>query len=167
MFASYAYGAVLLFDRTQFAGNVPFDNTGPAASFTSTNVQDAIVEAITDSINNDRYPIQANYGGNGNAGTFLEVFPGEDSNTAPLVMPQSSLILQVTIQASANSNGAIRISNKTTATTLYTANFSGTSKRVFTGLSVGGISANDEITFSVVTASVNKPKIRVWFNTQL
>lgn len=166
--AQYAYASVLLFDRTQVAGNVPFDNTAPGAtSFTATDVQAAIIEAITDSINNDRYPVQASSTGNLNPGGFLDIFPGEDSNTAPLIMPQTSIIIQVTIQASANSNGAIRISNKTQGTTLYDAKFSGTAKQVYSNLLVGGIAGGDEVTFSVATAQVNKPKIRVWFNTQL
>lgn len=151
--------------KSAVARAIPFDNT-VAPGFTATNVQDAIYEAVQDAINNDRYPIQASLGGNANINSFLEIFPGEDSNTAPLVVPSNSSIVAVVIQATANTNGAIRIRNKTTSLTLYDALFSGTNKKVYNNLSIFGMSSGDEITFSVVTAAVNKPKIRAWFNTQ-
>lgn len=157
-YSTAANGAQILFGRTQRAVDTPFDNT--TNGFLSTNVQDAMteVQAII------RYAIQASYGGNANAGTYLEIFPGEDSNAAPLYIPDAASIVAVAIQANSNSTGAIRIYNKTTATTLYDAAFSGTSKIAYTNLSVTGIHDNDEISFLVVNAAVTKPKIRVWFN---
>lgn len=156
---------VIVFGRTQLAQNTPFDNA--TNGFTATDVQAAIEETLLDAINNDRYPIQANYNGNANIGRYLEVFPGEDSLAAPLLSPSNSKIVQITIQAVAVSTGSIEIYNITTATVLYTASFSGAAKQTFNNLSIAGIAAGNELGFRVSGASINKPKIRAWFNTQI
>jgi hypothetical protein len=150
--------------KSAVARAIPFSTVGN--SFVSTNVQDAIVEARTAALNNDRYPIQANRNANTGINTYLEIFPGEDSLTAPLVAPANSSIVAATIQASANTAGAIRIRNITQNTTLIDLSFAGGSSAVFGTLSVTGINSGDLIGFLVVTAAINKPKCRVWFNTQ-
>jgi hypothetical protein len=150
--------------KSQVARGIPFDNQ--TNSFAATNVQAAIEEARSAALNNDRYPIQANRNANTGINTYLEIFPGEDSLTAPLIAPANSTIVAATIQASANTAGAIRIRNISLNTTLIDLSFAGTSKQSFPILAVGGINAGNEIGFLVVTAAINKPKIRVWFNTQ-
>jgi len=149
--------------RTQNAYQTPFDNS--MNGFDSINVQDAIEETLMDAINNDRYPIQASYNGNATSGRYLEIFPGESSDIAPLYMPSTSYIVAVTIQANSNSNGSIEIYNITTATVVYTASYAGTSAQAFTGLYVNGLFTGNLVAFRTAGVSINKPKVRVWFNT--
>lgn len=143
---------------------IPFDNS--SNSFVATQVQAAIEEARTAALNNDRYPVQASRNANTGINTYLEIFTGEDSLTAPLIVPANSTIVAATIQATANTAGAIRIRNITLNTNLIDLSFGGGSSAVFGSLSVTGINSGNSIGFLVVTAAVNKPKIRVWFNTQ-
>ena len=149
--------------RTQTADQTPFDNS--TNGFNSITVQDAIEETLSDAINNDRYPIQASYNGNATSGRYLEIFPGESSDLAPLYMPSTSYIVAITIQASTTSNGSIQVYNITTDTVIYTASYAGASAQAFTGLLVGGLSPGNLVAIRTSGASINKPKVRIWFNT--
>lgn len=149
--------------RTQRAFTVPFDNS--TNGFLATDVQAAIEESRQDAIDNDRYPIQASYIGAAVVGRYLEIFPGEGSDTGPLLAPDNSIITAVTVQAQSATTGAIRIYNVTTATVLYDASYGGATQQIYLDLALGGISSGDSISFSVITAAINKPKLRVWFQT--
>ena len=150
-------------NRTQTAGQTPFDNS--TNGYDAIDVQAAIEETLFDAINNDRYPIQASYNGNANAGRYLEIFPGENSFNAPMLAPSTSYVVAVTAQAAANSNGAIEIYNITTNTVIYTIPFGGAASAAITGLYVNGVFLNNLIGFRTALANINKPKLRVWFNT--
>jgi hypothetical protein len=149
--------------RTQTADQTPFDNS--TNGFDSITVQNAIEETLSDAINNDRYPIQASYNGNATSGRYLEIFPGESSDLAPLYMPSTSYIVAITIQANSNSTGAIEIYNITTNMVIYTASYAGTSTKAFTGLYVNGLFTGNLVAFRTAVSSINKPKVRAWFNT--
>jgi hypothetical protein len=142
------------------ASAVPYDNT--TSGLTATTTQAAIDEVLDALYEVTSYPVQANYNGNANVGRYLEVFPGEDTSTAPILVPTNSTLLHVTIQAAATTNGSVTIYNLTTTTNIYVASFSGTAKQTFTNLNLPGINASDELQFIVSGASINKPKIRIW-----
>lgn len=135
-----------------------------ANGFTKKTTQEAIEEALA-TAQKPVYPVQASYNGNANIGRYLEIFPGEDSLTAPLLIPNASKILDITIQAAAVSTGAIDIKNLTTNTVLYSAAYNGFDHNEYLGLSIMGIAAGNDLGFVVSGSSVNKPKIRIWVKT--
>ena len=166
--------AIIQFQKTQLALFTPFEANRvtalwPAGSgISSTDVQNAIEEAKSDALNNDRYPIPCSYGGNANAGRYLEIFPDlpSDANNAPFIAPDNSRIVAYSFGCVANSTGTIIIRNLTTATNLVTITFTNQKRVTATGLTVGPINALDEIGIFVGSGSFNKPFGRTWFNTE-
>ena len=152
------------------AYSIPFNGADPlavSAGITADNVFDAILEAKTDALNNDRYPVQASYGGNATAGRYLEIYPSiaSDSANGPLIIPELSRISSYTAGCVANSTFVLTIRNLTTATDLLNITFTASKEVNATGLSVSGVNANDHLGFYIKSGSANKPFIRVWFNT--
>jgi hypothetical protein len=86
-FCSIANGAMYLYDRTQFAASVPFDNS--TNGFTSNNVQSAIEETLTLSQNIARFVIMAGFDGSGSTGRWLEFNSNVASNLSPFVFPRN------------------------------------------------------------------------------
>jgi hypothetical protein len=152
------------------AYSIPFNASDPlavSAGISSQDVFNAIIEVKADALNNDRYPVQASYGGNANTGRYLEVYPSlaSDDANAPLIIPEASKISAYTAGAVSNSTGVVTIRNLTTATDLIDIAFSANKEVNATGLSITGISPNDHLGFYIKSGSINKPYIRVWFNT--
>lgn len=152
------------------AYSVPFNNQDAnaiSAGLSSDNVFDAIVEAKNDALNNDRYPVQASYGGNANIGRYLEIYPSlaSDNANAPLIVPEASRISAYTAGCVSNSTGTLTIRNLTTSTDLIDIVFSATKEHNATGLMIMGINPDDHLGIYVKSGSLNKPFIRVWFNT--
>lgn len=155
------------------AQSVPFEPDRVTAlwptgtGLSSENVQDAIEEAKNDSLNNDRYPVQASYGANAGVGRYLEVYPAlaSDNANAPLIVPEISRIVAYTAGAVANSTGVLAIRNLTTATDLLLINFIAGKEYNATNLNITGIAPNDHLGFYIKSGSINKPFIRIWLNT--
>src|SRR5689334_22048079 len=96
---------------------------GVPSELESQNVQDAIEEAKQDALNNDRFLILPNYGGNANTGRYLEFFPGQASDVSPLYFSAAARILSVTCQttaANATCNIGIFDLNVSSVTPIYT-----------------------------------------------
>ena len=161
---------MILFGKTQDAYGTPFNGADPqaiSAGITADNVFNAILEAKTDALNNDRYPVQASYNGNATTGRYLEIYPSlaSDNANAPLIIPETSRIASYTAGCVANSTGVLTIRNLTTSTDLLSITFTATKEVNATGLSIAGINPNDHLGIYVKSGSLNKPFIRVWFNT--
>lgn len=160
---------VLLFGRTQDAWGTPFDNTDPNAiliGISSNTVQEAIIEVKQDAIDNDRYPFQAQYGGNANTGRYLEIFSGLASYPdAPFIFPENSRVRTVSIGRVGTSTvtfGFFRTTNLVTP--VFSLSLAGQSRALFTGLTQNFF-AGDELAIRVTAGSCNKPFLRVWVNT--
>jgi hypothetical protein len=165
--------ATIILGRTQTADATPFDPNRVTALWPSgsgiaaTDVQNAIEEAKNDALNNDRYPIQASYGGNANAGRYLEIYAGLDSSStvAPMVAPEKSNIVAYSFGCTASSTGVIKVRNHTTAIDILTVTFTAQTRITVTGTVIAGINALDELGIYVSSGSLNKPFCRIWFNT--
>ena len=160
---------ILLFGRTQDAYGTPFDPTDPdaiAAGLSSDTVQKAIIEAKQDAINNDRYPFQAQYGGNANTGRYLEIFVGLPSYPgAPFVIPENSAIKQITFGTVGLSTVTVGIFKTTNLVTpVYSFSLVSESRKLITGLTIPFF-ASDEVAIRITAGSCNKPFMRVWVNT--
>lgn len=159
----------LIFGRTQDAYGTPFDNTDPAAiaaGLSSNTVQAAIIEAKEDAINNDRYPFQAQYGGNAGIGRYLEIFIGLPSYpNAPFIFPEASAIRQVSLGASAITTctvGFFKTSNLITP--VFSVSLVAQQRVLVTDLLVH-FNPLDELVLRITSGSANKPFMRVWVNT--
>jgi hypothetical protein len=160
---SISEGAVFQFQRALTALYTTFDNS--TNGFVSTNVQAAIEEVKNIATDKPTYPIQASYNGNANIGRYLEAFPGEDTLTSTILLPDACVLHDFVIQAESANNGAITIKNITTNTVIYNASFAGQKRQIFLNQNLGIINGGDELTVYVTAASINKPKIRMWFKT--
>jgi len=167
--------AVVLFGRTQEAIDTPFEAGrnpgfgGLPQLFTSTDVQNAIEESLARAVSNDRYPIQADWGGNANPGRYLEIFPGINSLEAPLVIPENSIYVAVSL-GSVNDAGDFTLGffNPPNAATPFRSvtMLDGVNRTLVTGLS-DPLLAADEIGVKVVSGNRNKPFVRFWIQTNL
>ena len=160
---------VLLFGRTQDAWGTPFGNTDPGAilyGVSANTVQKAIIEVKQDAIDNDRYPFQAQYGGNANVGRYLEISPSLPSYPdAPFVFPENSRVRTVsigTVGASTVTFGFFRTTDLVTP--VFSLSLVGQSRALFTGLTQNFF-AGDELVIRVTAGSCGKPFLRVWVNT--
>ena len=144
--------------------------------FQSKNVQEAIEDALALATSNDRYLVLAEYGGNANNGRVLEIFPGIDSDEAPVFFNSGTNVLEITVATTSNgSNGSFEFFDKTNdpglATPLYTLTMDGTQRKTDIGsvavplfaLPVGGA-------LTIVKqggGSVLKPHMQLIFSSEL
>lgn len=160
----------ILFGRTQDAYDTPFNKNDPlavAAGITNSDtVFEAILEAKTDSLNNDRYPFEAHFGGNANVGRYLEIFPALASfPDAPFVFPENSAIKTVTLGCSASATAVIGFFRTTNLVTpVFSVSLTNQTRGIFTGLN-HLFNANDELAIRVTSGSLNRPFMRIWVNT--
>lgn len=151
------------------AYSIPFNGEDPeavSAGITADNVFDAILEAKTDSLNNDRYPFEAQYNGNAGTGRYLEIFVGLASfPDAPFVFPENSQIKTITVGCSANTTATIGFFKTTDLVNpVFTISLTAERRKIFTGLLYSFL-ANDELAIKVTSGSLQRPFMRVWVNT--
>lgn len=102
-------GAIVQFDRTQWAASTPFDNS--TNGFTSTDVQAAIEEAKTTAEGKARYIVPFGFDGNGAAGRWLESFTNIPSNISGYVVAKPAIIKELTLACSASTTITIGVYN--------------------------------------------------------
>lgn len=90
--ASNANAAIYLYDRTQFAGTVPFDNS--VNLFSADNVQAAIEEVKQANENIARFLVTAGFDGNASTGRWLEMTKSVPSNNTPFVFPKNAYLTE-------------------------------------------------------------------------
>lgn len=154
---------------TPVAQSVPFEpnrvtpswptGTGIAAD----NVQDAIEEAKADALANDRFLVLAHYGGNASSGRYLEIFPAEASDIAPIYLTAPSNLLQFVIQTTAaNATCTLGVFdlNVSSVTPVYTLSMSA-QKRVSASGILATIPTNALVAIKVTSGSINSPIVQM------
>jgi hypothetical protein len=81
-----------MYNRTQFSGNVPFDNS--TNGFVSTNAQSAIEEVKNYNENIARFVVMSGFDGNANTGRWLEITKSVPSNGTPFVFPKNAYLTE-------------------------------------------------------------------------
>ena len=149
-------------DRTSTAsGNLP-------SGIMSINVQDAIEESLITALNNDRYPFISSYNGAAGKNKYLEMYPGNASDTAPFQIPDISIIKTISYLATANSTGTISFYNNKTGTDILLFNLVISNSKDETWIDLDYIIAADtHLAIKVSDGSFNKPALTVWINTSL
>lgn len=125
-----------------------------------TNTPKAVLRAISDAstyiINNDRYSILYSLNGNATTGKYLEIFPGQTTDTSPYVITEGSYVRSINLRTTANSTGVMafyRFSNLTTPFT--TISFT---NQTYAKINLTEFIPSDEgITVKVLSGSFNKP----------
>jgi hypothetical protein len=134
----------------------------------STNVQDAIEEALTTALNNDRYPFIASYNGSAGNNKWLEAYPGVDTLVAPFQIPDQSVIRTISYLAAANSTGTFEFWNTrpTPNVLLFSLSVSASKDVTWTDLSYA-IDPDTHLSIKVTGGSFNKPALTIWINTSI
>ena len=100
LIASNADASLYLYDRTQFAGTVPFDNS--VNLFSSDNVQAAIEEVKQANENIARFLVIAGFDGTASTGRWLEMSKSVPSNTTPFVFPKNAYLTEFSYACTAS-----------------------------------------------------------------
>ena len=157
---------------TPVALSVPFEPnrnpqwdgiTGPSG-IQSTNVQDAIEEAKTDSLANDRFVLLGHYGGNANTGRYIEIFPAEASDIAPIYLAAGSRVLDLVAQttaANATCNIGVFDLNVSNVTPIYTIVMTAQKRVSYSGNPLAALPVNALLAFRVTSGSINSPLLQI------
>jgi hypothetical protein len=97
---SVAQSSILLYDRTQFAGNVPFDNS--TNGFVANNAQSAIEEVKQANENIARFLAIAGFDGTASTGRWLEMTKSVPSNGTPFVFPKNGYLTEFSYACAAS-----------------------------------------------------------------
>lgn len=159
---------------TPVALSTPFEpNRNPGyggvpSGLESENVQDAIEEAKQDALNNDRFLVLPNYGGNAITGRYLEFYPGQSSLDSPLFFAAPGVIRSVTLQTTAaNATCEVGIFNANVSLTIpiYTVVITAQKRVEYVGMpTLGVIPANSLIVVRVTSGSILRPTMQLTFS---
>ena len=170
---------MILFKSVQDAIDTPFTpNRNPQyngiagpSGITSLETQSAIEEAYNLAISNDRFVILAHYGGNANTGRYLEMFPNEGSDGAPLFLAIPSKLLSVTFQTSAASATAtigFFDLNVSSVTPVYSLALVAAKRVTAIGTAAAPLAsflANAQVAMRVTSGSLNTPTLQFSLNS--
>lgn len=172
-------GASLLFGRTQQAIQTPFEPMrnpgfgGGPSPFVSTDVQNAIEEALIQAVANDRFVVLAEYNGNANVGRYLEFFSGIDSFDAPFFNQTITKVLAIVCATTGTDSDALIgffDLNVSDVTPLYTLDMNNLKRKVDLGsveTPLFTIQALGQMGVRVTANSINKPHCYLVFSSAL
>jgi hypothetical protein len=152
------------------AAAVPFDGTETTSGipvsppFVSTNVRDAIIEAVTKAGEESRSLLLSQYNGNANVGRYLEFFVGISSFDAPLYADAGFDVYAITAATTGtSSNAEIGFFDLNVSTTipLYTLNMSGLKRKIESGNPIFSISSSGEFAIRITNNSIQKPHLQL------
>lgn len=163
---------MILFGRTQDCSGTPFEPNRITAlwpggtDINSDNAQDAIEEAKADALANDRFLVLGSYGGNANTGRYLEFFPNQSSDIAPIYLTVETRLLAVVLQGSAISNtGTLSFFNLNVSSTVPIFSISLVAqKRISMVGNLASMPANTLLACRITSGSINAPIIQVTFS---
>lgn len=139
---------------TQVARSLFFDNS--TNGFIATNTQAAIEEAYTLAKNASRGTTTCGFDGTASATRYLEFFSNNPSNNNPLVMPENSQLIAVSVSASSNSTGTITIYKN--GVSVQTLSLTASRKNTVSGLSIS-FNTLDELSVAVTSGSISRPTV--------
>lgn len=151
--------AVSVFGRTQFASQVPFDNT--SNGFVATDTQ-AAIEEVTAASNATRFMVLSGFDGTASTGRFLEFITNIPSNTTPFIMARAGSIKELSLGCSVNSTGTVQVLKN--GSLITSISLTAAKKNSVTGLSLS-LAALDEISVKVSSGSIPKPIMFIFLQT--
>lgn len=162
LIAPVSLGAIILFDRTQFAAIVPFDNS--TNGFVATDVQAAIEELKAQLGAGSRYAVSAGFDGGASVGRYLEFSANVASNQSGFVPARAGVIKEVSCVCQSSATITFTLA-KIGGSDLTTCAISASRKGKNTGLSVS-IASLDEISVRVTSGSCSRPIVWIYILPQ-
>lgn len=157
--------------RTQEALDTPFEPmrnpgfNGLPQTFVSTDVQNAIEEALNKAISNDNFLLLGSHNGNANTGRYLSWFQSIDSSAAPFFQPVASRILSVVAQTTATAAtctiGLFDL-NVSSTVPVYTITFSSQKRVSVAGTPLATLLANSQLAARVTSGSISQPTLYIF-----
>lgn len=139
-----------------------------SSGLASIDVQNAIEEAKQDALDNDRFVILPNYGGNANVGRYLEVFPSSAMDVSPIYSATGMKILSVVLQttaAAATCDVGIFDLNVSSVTPIYTVVMTAQKRVAYVGTPLASLAVNCLLAIRVTSGSVNTPTMQLFFTS--
>lgn len=142
------------YKASEVARSVPYDNS--TSGLAATEVQTAIDLAYEQASNASRGTTTCGFDGSASSGRYLEFFSNNPSSNNPLIMPENSELIAVSISASSNSTGTVTIYKNGVSVT--TISLSASRKNVVSSLAIA-FAALDELSVSVTSGSISRPTV--------
>lgn len=139
---------------TPVARQVPYDNT--VSGLTADDTNTAIDQAYAQAANASRGTTTCGFDGSASAGRYLEFFANNPSNNNPLIMPEASDLIAISISSSANSTGTVTIYRN--GVSVATISLAATRKNTVSGLSIPFVPL-DELSAAVTSGSITRPTL--------
>lgn len=139
---------------TQVAKSLFFDNS--SNGFVANNTQAAIEEAYTLAKNASRGTTTCGFDGTASATRYLEFFSNNPSNNSPLVMPEASQLIAISVSASANSTGTLTVYKN--GVSVQTLSLTAARKNTVSALAISFASL-DELSVAVTSGSISRPTV--------
>jgi hypothetical protein len=153
-------GAIIQFDRTQFAITTPFDNS--TNGFTAVEVQSAIEEAKQTAVEKSRFAVGFGFDGNASSGRWLETHTNIASNVSGYVVPKASILKEISFASSASATITVGVYRNAVqiATIVVSAQ-----KKDYEDENVT-LAAGDEISVKVESGSCSRPNLFIFMRYQ-
>ena len=150
---------------TNVARSTPFDNS--TNGFVSLNTQEAIEEAKSLAVSNDRYPFFCSDAGNVGVGKYLNIYPSLTSDTSPFGIPETSKIVRAIFQTTSSATVTAGIFKTTDLVTPILSLSLSASTYFRTALLSVALNQDDKLAVRITAGSCGKPTITVWIQTNL
>lgn len=149
-----------------FTTEVPLDAPNVffnASGFVADNISDAIVEAKATAAAASRYVINAAFDGSAGSGRWLEFAANVPSNTSPFIVPETSILVALSLVGASATQTATATVFKNGAVVQTVALIAAKKNRV-TGLNIT-LAPLDELSIQVTAGTVSKPLINLFIRT--
>lgn len=143
--------------QSQVARGTPFDNS--TNGYVSTNVQDAILESLSTSIERARFTMLCAYNATANTGRWLEWFQSVASDTNPFVYPRASVIKELSLSVQNNATATVRLFKN--GIQVQNISLASSKAATLTNLTLP-FAALDELSMQVVSGSCSKPVLFIF-----
>lgn len=143
--------------QSQVARGTPFDNS--TNGYVSTNVQDAILESLSTSIERARFTILCAYNATANTGRWLEWFQSVPSDTNPFVYPRDSVIKELSLSVRSSATVTIRLFKN--GIQVQDISLVSSKAATLTSLSLP-FAALDELSMRVTSGTCSKPVLFIF-----
>jgi hypothetical protein len=150
----HANAGVFLFDRTQQAAGVPYDNSVSLFPSNPTDVQAAIEASRLYADTVSRYTINAGFDGTASTGRWLEFHSNVASNATGHAPPRNASLKELSFVCSASSTSTLTVFKN--GVSLTTISITAQKKSNVTGLSLALV-PTDELSVQTTSGSCAKP----------
>lgn len=144
------------YSSSPIAESIPFDPK--VSGMISTQTGPAIREAYQRASGTSKGYVFAYYNGNANTGRFLELFPGIDSDIAPLYSSAALEVVEI-VAATTAVSATCTIGFYNLTTLLYTVTFTATKRIILSGNPLFSLPAAGDLKIKIDSGSIARPHV--------